>query len=321
MFSLVDFANHFEGCHINRCRQDWTYRFVQHPPVLLSRDCSSTTFCFRVVIPASQRDAYAAVLTVSQRDIRVPSVTVSTQTSSNYAACTLSAVRIDNEVLSGIALTDPAAVEASVLVGSSELLQGRDSWLEAELKPGTYVVTAHMRLCTSQPQVQNESEDREVPVCFSCYSPSPATLSTLGADDAWLAQTEMLMALTEKLGTADDAMYIHAHRIGEDTRAGEDEARDLSLRVYQCKTLRLFCMLHRNGGGKRPCLLAEEIRFTMSNMEVWVPPGKENIDVDGENVVQLTLAPGESTFLVARPKSLGKYSLNYSRTVSFEPVE
>ena len=80
-------------------------------------------------------------------------------------------------------------------------------------------------------------------------------------------------------------------------------------------------MLHRNGGGKRPCLLAEEIRFTMSNMEVWVPPGKENIDVDGENVVQLTLAPGESTFLVARPKSLGKYSLNYSRTVSFEPVE
>jgi hypothetical protein len=235
--------------------------------------------------------------------------------------CIFFVVRIDNEALTTTTATDPAAVEACVVIGSSELIQGRDSWLEADLKPGTYVVTAHMRLCTSQSQAENESEDRAVPVCFSCYSPSPATLSTLGADDAWLAQTEMLMMLTEKLGTADDAMYMHAHRIGEDTRAGEDEARDLSLRVYQCKSLRLFCMLHRNGGGKRPCLLAEEIKFALSNMEVWVPSTNENIDVDGENVVQLTLAPGESTFLVARPKSLGKYSLNYSRTVSFESVE
>lgn len=301
--------------HINRCRPHWTYRFVQHPPVLLSRDYSSTTLCFRVVIPSAQRDEHAAVLTVSQRDVRVSvGSDSSTRTSACYAACTLSAVRVDHEALA--ATTDPAAVEACVVIGSSELLQGRDSWLEADLMPGTYVVSAHMRLCKPQSQVQNEPADREVLACFSCYSPSPATLSVLGADEAWLAQTEILMMLTEKVGTADDAMYVH--RVGEDNRAGEDEARGLSLRVYQSKTLRVFCMLHRNGGGNRPCLLAEEIKFKIENMDVWVPPADENISVDGGNCVQLTIGPGESTFLIVRPKSLGKYSLNYSRTVSFE---
>ena len=302
--------------HINRCRSHWAYRFVQHPPVLLSQDYTSTTFCFRVVIPSAQSDEHAAVLTVSQRDLRVPAGSDSTtRTSSCYAACTLSAVRVDHEALA--ATPDAAAVEACVVIGSSELLQGRDAWLEADLMPGTYVVSAHMRLCKAQSQVQDEPGDREVQVCFSCYSPSPATLSILGADEAWLAQTEILMMLTDKVGTADNAMYMH--RIGEDTRVGEDEARGLSLRVYQSKALRVFCMLHRNGGGNRPCLLAEEIKFKIENMDVWVHPADENIDVVGGNCVQLTIAPGESTFLVVRPRSLGKYSLNYSRTVSFEP--
>ena len=79
-------------------------------------------------------------------------------------------------------------------------------------------------------------------------------------------------------------------------------------------------MLHRNGGGKRPCLLAEEIRFSLQNMEIWTNAADENIDVEKDSVVRLSLAPGESTFLIVRPESLGKYSLNFSREVHMEPT-
>jgi alpha-tubulin suppressor-like RCC1 family protein len=364
---LRDFANHFEGVHINHCHPTWQYRFVEHPPVLLPEDQTSTTLCFRVVIPPSQRDEHAAVLTVSQRDVRVltgsdtpapaPAPAGATSTtaapapppggsaplpeelggsgvigatpsskhpsmdpSSSYAACTLSVVRVDSEALPATAAADPAEAEERVVKGSSVLLQGRDSWLETALPPGTYVVSAHLRLCSPRP-----ADGREVPVVFSCYSALPAAIvSNLSTDEAWLAQAEILMALTERFGTSDDTMY--KHRIGEDTKAGEDRAaRDLSLKVYQSKTLRLFCMLHRNGGGKQPCLLAEEIKFGLVNMEIWTNPADDNVEVDAkgddQTAVRLSIAPGERTFLIVRPKSLGRYSVNYSREVSFEPVQ
>ena len=93
------------------------------------------------------------------------------------------------------------------------------------------------------------------------------------------------------------------------------------MKVYQSKTLRLLCMLHRNGGGKQPCLLAEEIKFGLVNMEIWTNPADDNVEVDAkgddQTAVRLSIAPGERTFLIVRPKSLGRYSVNYSREVSF----
>ena len=137
---------------------------------------------------------------------------------------------------------------------------------------------------------------------------------------AWLAQAEILKEVTERLGIPDETIYRHAHQLagdeGDSDVAGASE-NGLSLRVYQCKPLRLFCMLHRNGGGKRPCLLAEEIRFTLQNMHVWCHPDDENIGIEGD-VARLSLAPGESTFLIVRPKSLGKYCVNFSREVHME---
>ena len=78
-------------------------------------------------------------------------------------------------------------------------------------------------------------------------------------------------------------------------------------------------MLHRNTGGKTPVLLCEEICFSLENMEIFSTDESVEIDHASSSCV-VTLSPGESTFLMVRPRSLGKYSLNFSRECQFEPL-
>ena len=203
-----DFGFHFDGVYINRCHPDWSYRYIKPPPVVLPADCTSTTSCFKVVVPPSLREEHSAVLTVSQRDVRAD--TDMQSSSMEYAACTLSAVRVDNRSHDTAALTagvDASRLEASVVIGSSVLLQGRESWLEADLLPGTYIVTAHMR------RERPEKAEVSVPIVFSCYSPSSCILSAMDEGEAWIAQAEILREVTERLGTSDDTMYRHAHQL------------------------------------------------------------------------------------------------------------
>ena len=313
--ALPDFAAHFDGVHVNRCRSDWVYRYVKpaSPPVLPDYGTSEALFFQAIVPPVSNKKTdYLACLTLSQRDRRV--LGDECDSTSEYASASLQCVRVDaaSSVDGRNTLT-----EASVVIGVSKLIQGRETCLEAKLVPGTYIVAAHIR--READAARPDPPKSDVPVVFSCYSAAACILSAIPADAAWSSLAQVYRVLTDRTGTSDDVMYRQSHCIGETHGDANLADNGLSLRVWQCRQLRLFCMLHRNTGGKTPVLLCEEICFSLENMEIFSTDESVEIDHASSSCV-VTLSPGESTFLMVRPRSLGKYSLNFSRECQFEPL-
>jgi hypothetical protein len=233
--------------------------------------------------------------------------------------------------------------ERSALLGGTPLRQGRECTMETSLPPGEYTVTAHVRL---GPGVQPVPELSRM--TFSCYCASRARVSLLSEAGAWgmveapdngaadgggikelrlqeplppLCLASLYHRMTQSIGTSDNAPYI---------AAGVCEG-GLSLRMWSSVSERVLCFLHSNATDKNegilavegeseasPAMLAEEVAFTMSNMEFVRSMQGSEVE-EGDNLI-VTLAPGESAFTIMRAKHLGRYSINYSREVSIEPV-